>query len=104
MNIDFGGGFLIFLVATLWILVAHFWWQKFGGETNFFGGGMYLNSFNILCHFEILENTWSQQMPKIQIAKFLHFRTKNGFECFSRKDHSILSIFHPRSFPVSLPV
>ena len=45
MNIDFGGGFLIFLVATLWILVAHFWWQKFGGETNFFGGGMYLISF-----------------------------------------------------------
>jgi len=44
MNIDFGGGFLIFLVATLWILVAHFWWLKFGGETNFFGGGMYLIS------------------------------------------------------------
>ena len=44
MNIEFGGGFLIVLVATLWILVAHFWWQKFGGETNFFGGGMYLIS------------------------------------------------------------
>ena len=45
MNIDFGGGFLIFLVATLWISVAHYWWQKFGPETNFFGGGMYLISY-----------------------------------------------------------
>jgi len=55
-------------------------------------------------NFMTFWNFWNPQIPKLQIEIFLNFRAKHGFQCFNRKDHSILTIFHPRCVPASLIV